>query len=232
MRRYAVEFIVEAKKLRMRGKTYSEINSILKTQTPKSTLREWFRNVPLPKNYRDKITQLNKDHLNKVRIKAVETNKIRRRMFINSLDIINRPISKKIMDKDTSKIALAMLCLGEASKSGSGSAFSLGSANSKIITLFLVLLKRCFEIDRRKFRCTVQCRADQNTENLEKYWQKLTGIPLDQFYKPRIDSRTIGKPTLKKDYKGVLKVDYFDSKIQLELESLANLVYNTVADQG
>ncbi len=55
---------------------------------------------------------------------------------------------------------------------------------------------------------------------------KITGIPKRLFYKTRIDSRTVGKPTLKKDYKGVLRVDYFDTKVQLDLESLADLIYN------
>jgi hypothetical protein len=72
----------------------------------------------------------------------------------------------------------------------------------------------------------VQCRADQNIEELEKFWLDITKIPKKQFYKAQIDPRTVGKPTLNKNYKGVLKVDYFDTRIQLELESLANLVYN------
>ena len=70
------------------------------------------------------------------------------------------------------------------------------------------------------------CRADQNIEELEKYWQGKTGIPKKQFYKARFDIRSVGKPTKKEGYKGVLKVDYINTKIQLELESLANLIYN------
>ena len=79
---------------------------------------------------------------------------------------------------------------------------------------------------KKKFRCTVMCRADQNIKELEKYWQEKSGIPKEQFYKTRIDARSIGKPTKKVGYKGVLKVDYMDTKIQLELESLADLLYN------
>ena len=83
----------------------------------------------------------------------------------------------------------------------------------------------------KKLRCTVQCRADQNQTDLEQFWQKVTHISKEQFYKTRIDPRTIGKPSKKSDYKGVLKVDYFDTKVQQDLESLANLVYN-IASMG
>ena len=88
------------------------------------------------------------------------------------------------------------------------------------------LIKKCFQFDLEKVRCTVQCRADQNTDDLVKFWMSHTKIPKRLFYKAKIDPRTIGKPTLKKDYKGVLRVDYFDSNVHLTLESLADLVYN------
>jgi hypothetical protein len=67
---------------------------------------------------------------------------------------------------------------------------------------------------------------------LEKFWQKITGIPKNLFYKTRIDPRTIGKPTLKIDYKGVLRVDYLDSMPHHDLESLADLVYNQAIRLG
>lgn len=119
-----------------------------------------------------------------------------------------------------------MLCLGEASKYKASKSFSLGNSDPRIIYIFLSLLKKCFDFNIEKVRCTVQCRADQNIKDLEQYWIKETGVPKRLFYKTRIDPRTIGKPTKKKDYKGVLRVNYIDTRVQLELESLANLIYN------
>ena len=122
-----------------------------------------------------------------------------------------------------------MLCLGEASKYGGGSSsFSLGSSDPRIVVLFLRLLKKCFDFNLEKVRCTVQCRADQDIDALQNYWLKVTGVPKRLFYKPLVDPRTKGKPTKKSNYRGVLKVDYFSTRVQLELESLADLVYNQV----
>lgn len=231
MKRYPKELIVKVKQLRKRGKTYGEIKNTIKVNIPKSTLSEWGKNIELPANYRRKISQLNITNLNKARRIAVAVNKIKREKFLKKLDKINKNVVSKIKDKKTAKIALAMLCLGEASKYNpkTRSAFSLGSSNPKIIIIFLELLKYCFSYELRRVRCTVQCRADQNIPKLERYWKKISGIPDSQFYKARIDPRTIGKPTKKLDYKGVLKVDYLDTKVQLELESLADLIYNTVS---
>ena len=229
MSKYSNEIINKVRELRSLGQTYGEIRSHLNLEIPKSTLSDWCRNVDLPKNYKERIIALNLTNLNKGRLIAKEINKIKREEFFRKLEEINSPISEKLQNPDVSKIALSMLCLGEARKyTPNGGTFSLGSSDPRIVMIFLKLLKRCFNFNLEKVRCTVQCRADQNIKELEKFWLKVTNIPERLFYKARIDPRTVGKPTKNKDYKGVLKVDYFDTKVQLELESLSQLIYNFV----
>ncbi|MCL4354361.1 hypothetical protein M1349_02705 [Patescibacteria group bacterium] len=233
MSKYAPSTVEAIRLLRSKGKTYSEIRKDLKTQIPKSTLSNLCRGVILPREYFNKINKLNTINRNKGRLIALEINKIKRQEFLRNLDDINFPIATSIRDQKVAKIALAMLCLGEASKYSSKSgSFSLGSSDPRIIIIFLKLLKKCFDFKLEKVRCTVQCRADQNTEELEEFWYDIVKIPKNLFYKTRIDPRTIGKPTKKKNYKGVLRVDYLDTKVQLELESLSDLIYNEVLTEG
>lgn len=227
MQRYSEALIQEAMKLRSEGQTYTEIRNALDLNIPKGTFHSWFKNVILPKDYYSKIANLNRVHLKKARLIAVEISKIKRQEFLSSLDKINFPIADLIYNPETAKIALAMLCLGEARKYNSKtSSFYLGNSDPRIIIIFLASLKICFDFKLEKVRCTVQCRADQNVESLEKYWMGVTKIPKRLFYKAQIDPRTIGKSTKKIDYKGVLRVDYLDTKVQLELESLSKLIYN------
>lgn len=229
MRRYPIQLRQRARKLRSLGKTYREISNAIHVSVPKNTLSDWCHDVTLPDEYQKRIQQLNILNLGKARAIGVASNAIKREKLFGQLTKKNHPISEKIKRNYVAKIALAMLCLGEASKySTRSSGFYLGSSDPRIITLFLELLKSCFPFKIEKVRCTVQCRADQDTQALEIFWQKVTHISSKNFYKSRIDSRTIGKPTENKDYKGVLKVDYFDRSVQLELESLADLVYRQV----
>lgn len=230
MNRYSPEIKFRVRKLRSEGDTYSEISRKLEVKFPKSTLYELCKGIILPQSYIEKVGKLNFESLKKAQAKSWKINKIKREAFFMRLNRINNSIAKKIKNQDIAKISLAMLCLGEASKySRTGSSFYLGSSNPKIVVLFLSLLKKCFDFKIEKVRATVQCRADQNAGALEKYWQRITKIPRRLFYKALIDPRTVGKPTKKKGYKGVLRVDYFDTKIQLELESLADLIYNQVS---
>lgn len=226
---YSPVMRVEVRKLRSLGKTYNEIKKNLGINLPKSTLYEWCKGIVLPPEYIEKVGRLNFESLKKAQERGRKINKAKREAFFEKIYKINFPVSEKIQNKNVAKIALAMLCLGEAAKYGSGAVFSLGSSNPKIIVLFLALLKECFSFNLERVRCTVQCRADQNTIELEHYWQKVSGVPERLFYKARIDPRTIGKPTKKTNYHGVLKVDYMDTGVQLELESLTDLIYNHFA---
>ena len=85
-------------------------------------------------------------------------------------------------------------------------------------------MRNCYNIDESKFRCTIQCRADQDIPYLEKFWLRLTKIPKKQFYGARVDPRTIGKPSLKPDYKGVCRLDYFSARIYNELLVMGKMI--------
>lgn len=226
MNRYSKKDIEKVVALRKTGKTYQEINDELGMKIPKSTFSSWFKELVLSPSSQRKLSMNISNKLAIARIKAVEANKTIRDNFRCSIKDINTPICKRISDPEVAKIALSMLCLGEASKSTSSSGFYLGNSDPRIVILFIKLLKCCFKTNDSKFRFTIQCRADQDTELLEEYWRKILGVEKGQFYKARIDPRTVGKPTQNNNYKGVLRVDYIDKKVQLELESLADLLYN------
>lgn len=228
-RTYSCYLKAQSRKLRKKGKTYSEINAILKTNVPKGTLNSWCRNILLPKFYKRKIALLSTSNLEKARKKALIINREKRRKYLTSLKTANQEKANKVRDKDIARIALAMLCLGEASKSNKGTTFYLASSDKRIVLIFLKLLEYCFkDFDINKIRCTVQCRADQDTTKLNRYWGQVTNIPRRLFYKAKIDPRTVGKETKKKDYKGVLRIDYLNRKTQLELEILADLIFKNI----
>lgn len=212
-------------KLRREGKTYGEIQAVLGRKIAKSTLSYWCKRVKLPESYHERVSRLLADGLNRSRAAALAKKQEIKEKHIEELRRKYGYLKEKMKDKDVALVGLTMLCLGEAGKSQS---LYLGSSDARIIKLFLGLLKRCFDFDIEKTRGMIMCRADQNIQELEEYWQKVSGIPKRLFYKTRIDSRTIGKKTLNKDYRGVLRVDYYDAKVQKELKVLYNLLAESV----
>ncbi len=62
----------------------------------------------------------------------------------------------------------------------------------------------------------IQIHEGDNKEEIEKYWEKLTGIPKSQFNKTIIRSKG-NKP---EKNKGTFKVRVYDKNLYLKLESL------------
>jgi len=210
-------------KLRKKGKTYGEIQQALDISISKSTLSNWCGKIPLSPEQQDKIRYLIEKGSKKGRATALVVNKLKREKYIQDVRKRIGHIANKIKNKDTSKIALAMLYLGEGSKKQKGS-LMFGNSDPLVINLFLSLLRYCYNIDENKFRCTLQCRADQDIKKLERFWSRVTKISLSQFYKARIDPRTIGKPSKKIEYKGVCRIDYFSGDIFMELKQIINII--------
>src|SRR3989344_4941446 len=209
--------------LRKSGKTYFEISKIIGINIPKSTLSDWCSSIALSHKQQRRVDRLMMDGTNRGRAIALAVNKLKRENYIQAVKDRVSHLPEKLKDGNISKIALAMLYLGEGSKTKRGS-LMLGNSEPLVIRLFLNLLRYCYNIDESKFRCTLQCRADQNIPKLEKFWSQITNIPLAQFYKARIDPRTIGKPSNNPNYKGVCRIDYFSGDIFMELKQIMSLI--------
>lgn len=214
----------ETQKLRMRGKTYSEIMNILGIKLPKSTVAWWCRNTPLPSWYWGRLEKINKNNREKAQKAAWLANKEKQERFLSKLIKDNKILKDKTKDRDILKIILAILYLGEGAKWKTHRGLQLGSSEPNIINLYIKLLNRCYGIKPNQLKCRISYRADQNLGTLEKFWSETTNIPLANFYKSKPDPRTIGKITKNKDYKGVCVVSCAGTHIQLELEEIPRII--------
>jgi hypothetical protein len=213
--------------LRSTGKTYAEILKILPHSVPKSTLSNWCGHVKLPAWYKNKIRASNKKHLIMARKLSLLSKQKKRETLFKNIDARNYHLTKLIEQPDDSKLVLIALYLAEGSKNRRGST-TFGNSDPLIIRLYMKLLRQCYKIDETKFRCTLQGRADQNVKKLEKFWSDTTGIPLSQFYKARIDPRSIGKKSKKPNYKGVCRIDYFSAALDTEFKRIIRLIDNAI----
>lgn len=209
--------------LRRNGKTYTEIQEILGIKIPPSTLCTWFHNTTFSEEERARIVISGKERIRAGHLKTITIKALKRRQRDGELFLQNIYLKDILKYKDVAKISLAMLYLCEGSKHRSASV-CFGNSNAGIIRLFLHLLRACYLLDERKLHATVQCRADQDGYALTLYWSEITQIPLDRFYDPQIDKRTIGFPTKKLDYKGVCRVEYFSAATYNELKIVGEVL--------
>lgn len=220
---YSTTLKKKAVELRKNGKTYIDIQRILKKRIPKGTLSYWCREINISDEIKATMHQRQLQKLDIAREASKKSKKLTRERYLKNLFVKNQHLASVLEKEDVSKIALAILYLGEGAKNPKRGYVMFGNSDPEVIRLFLHLFRRCYPVQEDKFRCTVLCRADQDTECLNKFWSKITGIPRKQFYKARIDPRTEGKPSRKKDYKGVCRIDYFSAHVLNELLQI-NLV--------
>lgn len=161
--------------LRTKDKTYSEINNILHTSIPKSTLSYWCKDITVSPEYRKKVHCLVERNLSKARVKARLANKTKRMRFLKSLRDKNAYLLKNL-DVSTQKLLLSVLYLAEGAKHKSTKCLLLGSSDPKMIIFYLNLLKNCYKLNTKKFRVRIQCRFDQDERDLEIYWHKIRAI--------------------------------------------------------
>lgn len=211
--------------LRKSGKTYGEIIKAVNKNIPKSTLSNWCHSIYLTSEQKKKIDKAVEENYKKGLKVALVINKERREKYLKSITYRNKHLSSILKNVNVAKVTLSILYLGEGAKSLSRGSLYFGNSDPFIIHMFLSLMRKCYKLDESKFRCTVLCRADQNIVNLERFWLKITKIPRSQFYKARIDPRTIGKPSRNINYKGVCKIDYFSADLFLELMSIPKIIH-------
>lgn len=211
-----------AVKLRMLGRTYGEIQKIIGRKIPKSTLSYWCAGIALSDPQRENIKQLILKSGAQGRIAALKVNREKRERYLAEIDRQNGWVKGAVENVEVAKLVLAALYLGEGTKRPSAVIFA--NSNPEIIGLFLKLLRSVYPIDERKFRCTLMCRADQDVAKLEKFWSKYTGISRKLFKPTRIDPRTVGKPSINKEYRGVCRIDYYSAHLVNDILSVGKML--------
>ena len=204
--------------LRRQGNSYADIRNIVGVPLPQSTLSEWLSGLELTEEERDKLAMRVEKKLKMAQAKSIEVRKALREGYLENIRHKIKYVPAALKNPKIAKIALAMLYWCEGGKASGGIIF--GNSDPTMIKTFLSFMRQCYQLDETKFRGTVQCRADQDPESLQAYWTEITGIPSNKFLRAKIDPRTIGKPTLKTWYKGVLRIDYFSSDIYNELKEI------------
>lgn len=202
--------------LRTEGKSLTDIQALF-LDIPKSTLWYWCKGVQLSSEVAALRKQKNKDALMQMRARAHILRKKRIQEFEASIVKKHSALSRLYTNnREYALYTLALLYLCEGSKAHHYS-ITFGNSDPEVIQLFLFVLRTAFTLDEKKFRCTIQCRADQNVLTLERFWSSLTQIPLAQFYASRIDPRSVGKRSRNTQYKGVCRIDYFSASLFKEI---------------
>lgn len=212
------EYKTKAVNLRKKGTSIRSIEDSL--GIPRSTLSGWFKGIALTHKQKQVLTLKHKQALVNARKKAVLWHNQQKtsRLESASLEAQKTLLNLLPSDRNHKMLALSFLYLGEGFKARVGT--GMGNSDCKILRFFVNILRSEFNVPIEKLKCELHLRADQNSEELKKYWSDSLSIPLANFTYVVKDQRTKGKPTYAK-YKGVCVVRCGYAQIQRYLMSLS-----------
>lgn len=224
MKRFAPKIIVKVIKLRKSGHSLSEISHI--TGISKNTAYHWVSGIELTplqseRLHKKEITCGKKGLRKAHKIKLAKKLKWKQGL-ISRMEQYRGIVNKK---SAFAKLICGALYLCEGAKYPSSKQMIFGSTDSRMIKTFLCLLRNNFPIDEKRIRCRIMHRYDQDGEQLNSYWSRVTKIPLSQFYKHYKDKRTRGLITKNSNYKGVCAVQYNSVDLQYELQLIGESLY-------
>ncbi|HMB17507.1 MAG TPA: helix-turn-helix domain-containing protein [Candidatus Paceibacterota bacterium] len=224
----------KALKLRLKGLSYNQIKE--KLGIPKSTLSSWFKNLEISKEAREKIKKRHRKKSFKGLLKRnkLQTKKAKERAK-KQREKSKKDIKK--ISKENLMILGAALYWGEGYKrlvrrngiKKTAHPISLSNSDPKLIKWFIRFLEEVCDIDKKDMKVSVRIYNHMNKEKILEFWQKVTGIPKNNF-KTRnyISSASKRKRSINRLPYGTAKVSVFNTqkfhKIMGWIEGLKELI--------
>ena len=220
-----------AEKLRcQQGLSYNEISAL--TGISKSTLSSWLREFSLTPEQEARLQARLRANQATFAARALPINRERHRRAREQAYQAGLNLASKLPDDPwVDELALAMLYLGDGSKTGG--AVRLGSVNPKILKYFIWALKYLYHIEVQRLTCRLHLigAVRDREEQLIQWWMNQLGLPRDNFRRASFDSRSQVR-RVTNDYHGVCVVTYSDIYLQQRILGLARSYIHSSASQS
>ncbi|MBI5456256.1 hypothetical protein HY969_00790 [Candidatus Kaiserbacteria bacterium] len=210
-------------KLRKKGMTYAEIRAI--HPIPKSTLSIWLgEKYPA---FFDENARL--EHLKSIR--GLSAAKLRRDKMARDAVHASRGVTTAqklpIENEEFQKALLSMLYWAEGTKHKATCALIFANTDPRLITLYLTMLRNCFDIDEKKIRVRLHLHYYHRKKETRRYWSKLLDVPETQFGKLWIKPRSKTKK-FRQNFKGICIVKYGGVALLKEVLALGEAICDRI----
>lgn len=179
---------VQALKLRLAGKSYTEISNIL--GVPKSTLSAWFFALELSAKARERLEK--RVHAGSLR-GLIKRNKNQTRLARERMLNIRKSAKTEIHKPTLENIKLIGVALYWAEgykrsiirngKEVTYHSVALTNSDPGLIRLFLKFLREVCNVSNEKITAEIRMYEHMSKDEVLKFWQKTTGLPVQNFRK-------------------------------------------------
>ncbi len=190
---------IQAIKLRKTGKSYGEIRK--QVNVSKATLSMWLRDIKLTPDQEKRIyVELRQKNAYRM-AKSNQQKRVK-----NTEKIIKEARQEAVkFFKNPLFISGLMLYWAEGDKSETQERVKFTNSDPRMIGLAMRWFRDICEVPEEKFRACVYIHSLHSRENIESYWSKITGIPINQFFKTQIKQTSL-KQRRNKLYEGTFAI--------------------------
>ncbi len=176
---------MRAVKLRRDGLSYNLI--LKKVKVSKSTLSIWLREVELTKEQKNQFLS----KMEKVRYKIAKR-KVANRLYKTKMIIKKAKKEIKIYKNNPFFLVGMALYWAEGAKNPMESV-KFSNSDEKMIALMMKWFRKICKVPEKKFRIHIHMHDLHCRKDILRYWSKITGIALSQFYKPYVKHTSLGQ---------------------------------------
>ncbi len=199
----------KAIELRIQGKSYSEIKTILGIS--KSTLSGWLQKYPLTGDQIARIKENRPRQIEKFRQTMTRKREIREKFAYDEAKKNWLPLSDREL-----QLAGIFLYWGEGTKVSS-SYVCISNCDPKVVKFAIYWLVKGLNISPTSIRVLLHLYSDMIIEEEIKFWQEVTNLPLQNFRKPYIKNSTRAGLTYKSFGHGTCNVYTSDVTIKTRI---------------
>lgn len=193
---------ITAINLRIQGKSYSEIRSLI-SNLSKSTLSNWLRNLKLTPKQENRLNK----NIEKINYDArVKSAWIRRHQNLERTKVIFEAAKKELPLLMKNPLFLVGLSLYWAEGSKTTNCVQFANSDSRLIKIMIRWFKEVCGIPEEKLKIHIYIHDIYKHENCERFWSKVAGIPVSRFGKTTYKASP-HKVKKNFNYKGVCRID-------------------------
>jgi len=205
---------LRAQRLRRRGRSYSEIQKIV--NVPKSTLSGWCRDVALTEQQALRLFKNKLKGSAKGRVIGAKHQQAKRLKQIFEMFEKGRQEVGKLTIRDRFITGISLYA-AEGTKKDKACAFS--NSDPLLIKFMAGWFREFCKVSEKKLRGAVWIHDNLNYKKAEKYWSRLTKIPVSQFHKTYIAKNKKFSKKIRKNIHnyGVFSVRFSSAEIHRKL---------------
>jgi len=178
----------QATKLRLQGKSYSQITDLLKV--PKSTLSGWLQNIVLSESSQEKISLRAKKKSTEALIKKNKQQTHLAQQRAQSTRLQAAIEVGKLSKRELFLIGTALYWaegykrpIVHNGKKRTYHPIKLSNSDPQLIVVFMEFLKQVCQVPESKISAGIRIYQHHNAQQLLQFWHKTTKIPLNKFHK-------------------------------------------------